>query len=476
MFRQHREPPPPAAQAGRRRLLRCESASISPMFALLLVPLAGSIAYAVELGGMQYVQRSAQNAADAAALAAATNNSSTGTTYLMEARGAARPFGYVDGTGNVTVTAAPVTCPTGTPAGSTCYEAVVNDTFPLAFSRVIGFLGSGGNGTQSISARAVATSAGGGTGTQSICAWSLSSAADSFTSNGGPNPNMTGCALMSNGGMTCTGHDLNAAYGIAVGINNAQQPCGTDDFPGRRISGATPVSDPYDARKSFIPTTAATPACSGTFHQLSGNGSNVTVNVANRVGANNQTTTPTWTNTQKRFCGDIQLQGDVTLTGNTVLVIENGRLDLNGHWLRTAAGGSATIIFTGNNNSTYSHYPMSTKNSGAGLDIEAPTSGNWSGVAIYQDPAVTTNVSFTEAGNKPTWNITGLVYLPNATVGFSGVVNKAADGVSCFVLVASKIATNGTAQIFANTQCNAAGLTPPQATVGTGGTREKLVL
>lgn len=477
MFRIHSQAAATAAARGWWwRLLGDRGASISPMFALLLIPISGSIAFAVELSGMQYVQRSAQNAADAAALAAATNNSSAGTTYLMEARAAARPYGYVNGQSNVTVTSAPVTCPTGTPAGSTCYEAVVTDTFPLIFSRVIGFLGTGGNGSQSIYARAVATSAGGGVGTQSPCAWSKSSDSDSFTSNGGPNPNMTGCVLFSNGGMTCTGHDLNAAYGIAVGTNNPQQPCGTDDYPGRRISGATPISDPYDAHKSFIPTTAASPACSGTYHQLTGNGANVTVNVANRVGANNQTTTPIWTNTQKRFCGDIQLQGDVTLTGNTVLVIENGRLDLNGHWLRTAAGGSATIIFTGNNNTLYRHYPMSTKNNGAGLDIEAPTSGNWSGVAIYQDPAVTTNVSFEEAGSNPTWNITGLVYLPNANVGFSGVVNKAADGVSCFVLVANKIATNGTAQIFANTQCNAAGLSLPQVTIGTGGTREKLVL
>jgi hypothetical protein len=43
------------------------------------------------------------------------------------------------------------------------------------------------------------------------------------------------------------------------------------------------------------------------------------------------------------------------------------------------------------------------------LDIAAPTSGAWSGIAVYQDPALTTNVNISYAGNNPTWNITGLI-------------------------------------------------------------------
>ena len=51
------------------------------------------------------------------------------------------------------------------------------------------------------------------------------------------------------------------------------------------------------------------------------------------------------------------------------------------------------------------------------------TSGTWSGVAIYQDPSLTTGVDIAAAGNSRTWNITGLVYLPHSSVTFSGLAN-----------------------------------------------------
>src|SRR6185437_10388224 len=125
-------------------------------------------------------------------------------------------------------------------------------------------------------------------------------------------------------------------------------------------------------------------------------------------------------------CGDQQLTADTTMN-NTTLVIENGRLDTNGHTLQ---GSGLTIVFTGTNSSTYHHIP-----SGSGtLDITPPTSGTWSGIAIYQDPNLTTNVNVSYSGNSPTWNISGLVYLPQASVTISGAVNKSSSGATCFAL------------------------------------------
>ena len=453
------------------KLLLSERAAISPMFALLLIPISGSIAYAVELGGAQYVQRSAQNAADAAAIAAASNSSSTGTTYLMEARAAAKPYGYIDGQGNVTVNSAPVACPTGAPTGSTCYEAVITTTFPLTFSRIIGFLGTGGTGNQLINARAVATSAGGG-GSTDICVMALSSTGVSFQSNGGPKPNLSGCSIFSNGSMECAGHNLGASYGIAVGTNGPSNQCGNNTVP-----GATPITDPYSDRADNIPAnTCPSLYPSGTYPQLPTNGSDPNLPSRNVISGSKN-----WTGNQQ-FCGDVQLSGDVTLNGlETTIVIQNGRLDLHGHKISTASGAAATIVFSGDNGA-YKHYPVNqnfpngTKGAGpATIDIEAPTSGNWSGVALYQDPALNTGVSFSEAGSDPTWNITGLAYFPKADVGFSGIVNKSAYGSQCFVLVAYTLTINGTAQILANTQCASAGLPPLTVAVGTS-TREKLVL
>lgn len=431
------------------------------MMALLMIPIAGSIAYAVEQGSWIYFQRSMQNAADVAALAAASNNNSESIgglpSYEVEARAAARNSGYVDGTDNTTVDATPIDCPAGTTAGATCYAATIETVLPLTFSSVLGYLGSEALGSgrgQRVVARAIATTAGGG-GTADICVLALSSAGTSFNSNGGPKPDMAGCSIMSNGNMTCNGHNLGATYGIAAGTNSG---CGETS-----ISNAAPISDPYASKAANIPTNT----CSS-YNLLTKSGSKYNVAAANQISAG-------WTGS-KTICGDAQLTSDVTLTGaNTTLVVQNGRFDLNGHTIKTATGASATILFSGTNNVTYSHYPTSMSGGGT-IDIAAPTSGTWSGVAMYVDPSITNNVSFTYSGNDPTWDISGLVYFPKADVTFSGAVNKSATGAACFVLVSYTVLVNGTANIFANnTGCTSAGLTPPGESIGGAGTREKLV-
>jgi hypothetical protein len=158
-------------------------------------------------------------------------------------------------------------------------------------------------------------------------------------------------------------------------------------------------------------------------------------------------------------CGDLQLTSDVTIDApaGAVLVIENGRLDLNGHTLQTSNGSGLTIVFSGTNSGSYTHAPT-----GSGtLDIAAPTSGPWSGVAMYQDPALTSGVDIADAGNTPAWAITGLVYLPHASVTLSGIVNKAGYGKSCFAMVVSDITVNGTGAILPNGECIPAGLGMP---------------
>jgi hypothetical protein len=163
------------------------------------------------------------------------------------------------------------------------------------------------------------------------------------------------------------------------------------------------------------------------------------------------------------------------LTGNTIinttsgaiLVIENGQLDTNGFTFQSGVDTGLTIVFTGANNPNYQHIPTG----GGTLDIAAPASGDWSGVAIYQDPKLTTNVDISAAGNTPTWDITGLVYLPHSSVTLSGAVNKATNGLSCFELVVDNLTFNGTVYIFAdNNQCVPAGLNRAR-----GGSRGTLV-
>ncbi len=122
-----------------------------------------------------------------------------------------------------------------------------------------------------------------------------------------------------------------------------------------------------------------------------------------------------------------------------MIVIRNGQLDTNGYSITTATDASAVIIFSGDNG-TYTHAPTG----GGTIDIAAPTSGPWSGVALYQDPALTSGVDISAAGNSPSWNITGLAYFPHASITFSGAVGKATSGKSCFVMVVDTMLINGT--------------------------------
>ena len=82
-------------------------------------------------------------------------------------------------------------------------------------------------------------------------------------------------------------------------------------------------------------------------------------------------------------------------------------------------------------------------------------------MAIYQNPALTAGVDVSAAGNSSTWDITGLVYQPNANDTFSGAVNKSNNGQSCFAMVVNTVTINGTGSILEHGGCPAAGLSLP---------------
>jgi hypothetical protein len=378
-----------------------------------------------------------QNAADAAAVAAATNG---GSNYDIEAKAVAAQYGYVSGSDNVSVTVSnTAACPAG---GNTCYSVTITRLVPLFLSQVIGFKGdatlNGGPGKQLAS---VAVAANPPTPTQ-YCLLALG--AQGIRTNGAPKADMA-CNAMSNSGATCNGSTLGAPIGAAHKTNNG---CGTNSY-----SNVAVLPDPYAGLAANIPPDP----CKGSYPQESGK-------KGGGLPLSNQ-----WSGSQslsgnKVVCGDLQLQADVTIDApaGAVLVIENGQLDLNGHTLRTSDGSALTVVFSGTNSGSYTHAPTDSTNSTYGkIDIAAPTSGTWKGVAIYQDPALTSGVDISAAGNSPAWAITGLVYLPHASVTLSGIINKAGYGKSCFAMVVADVTINGTGEILPNGECIPAGLGMP---------------
>jgi Flp pilus assembly protein TadG len=424
-----------------RAFARDESGASVVIIGLTLPAIIGAMALAAELSYWQQHHRALQNAADAAAIAAATNN---GSSYDREAKAVAALYGFQDGTGNVHVTVASAASAPGCSAN--CYTVTVSDAVPLYLSSIVGYQGNTTIGNQratTLTASSVATVQ----QAYSYCVLALaSSGSQGITSNGAPKADLQGCNTMSNTSATCHGHNLNANVGDAHGTDDG---CGV-----QQNSNAPTVTDPYAGVASNIPADS----CDGNYPQEPAKKKDPALPAENQWSGSMNLGVGTVV-----VCGDQQLVDNAVLN-NTVVVIENGQLDTNGYTLQ---GSGLTIVFSGSNNASYQHIPTG----GGTFDISAPTSGAWSGVAIYQDPNLTTNVDISAAGNSPTWDITGLVYLPHSSVTFSGAVNKSSHGTNCFVMVVDNITINGTGSIFAgDNNCAAAGLTAPR-----GGSRGTLV-
>jgi Flp pilus assembly protein TadG len=407
-----------------------ERGAVAFMFALIAAGVIATIGLGIDVIGWYRTNRTLQNAADAAAVAAARNGTSS---YQSEALAVAASYGFIDGSNGISI--APLnnqTCPNGQ---TNCYlVTVAMASAPQFFSQIVGFP------APALSSAAMA----GGAQTHTYCLMALASSGTdpAILGNGVPAANLDNCNIMSNTGMTCHGHNTGATNGDAHNTNNG---CGIT-----QNSNVPILPDPYKSLASNIPADT----CGGSYPQESG---------GLQTKWSGAKTLPATT----IVCGDLQLTALTTLTTaspGSVLVIENGQLDTHGNTLQTAAGSALTIIFSGSSGS-YTHAPTG----GGTLNFNAPTSGTWSGVAIYQDPALTTGVDISAAGNSPNWDISGLVYLPHSSVLFTGAVNKSSNGASCFALVVDNITINGTGEILKTGGCAAAGLNLPSNTVGTVG-------
>jgi Flp pilus assembly protein TadG len=427
-----------------RDLHRDRRGNVTVMMAFLLPPLIGTFGLGFEVANWYLITRSMQNAADSAAVAAATND---GANYATEARAVAAQYGFVNGVNNVTVAASnTAACPGG---GNTCYGVTITQTLSLFLSQMIGYPGNAtlnGVAAQQLTSTAVASQS---SIQVPLCLLALgTSGAQDIVTNGNPKANMTGCSVMANTSARCNGGNLGAPYGLAHVTDSG---CGVV-----QVSGVPQVADPYASLASNIPA----PNCPGGYPQEPSKHNDPALPSSNQLSGSQ-----TWSGNVS-VCGDLQLTGNVTVNApaGAVLVIQNGQLDTNGFTLSTASGSALTIVFSGTSGGSYTHGPTG----GGTLDIAAPTSGTWSGVALYQDPNLTSGVDLSAAGNSPTWDISGVVYLPHSNVTMSGAVNKSSNGQACFILVMDAITINGTGDVLSgNTpdNCGKAGVNTPKATI-----------
>lgn len=476
--------------------------NVAAIVAISLVPLAGVMGMAAEGSNWFFAFRSQQNAADAAVVAAANaglqdyyancaSSCSWGANYEVEGKAVANQFGYLNGTGNVTVSVkgpdTPAPCPANVTiqiaSAASCFQVTISKPVPLYMTHLLGFNGNyslSGQHMELITATAYAAPV---SEPADICLLTLGWGAYAkggqqyaMQFHGSSGINLEGCPVGTNGGMDCTGHaNLNSPFGVAGDGSKDKSSCGDFEY-----GQSAAIADPYASLDSSIPSGSS---CGGSYP-----GETSAVAIPN--GAAGTPTAPTTT----IVCGNLTLSGNLTITGDQIIVIENGYLDLAGFNFCTSTGcdsstgGGVTVIFTGDTadippavlsgNVGY----IQDSAGGGSLNISSlpAGSGTWAGITVYQDPtpwnscdcnALTgaTNNTYTSTwdGNsaKLGWSLSGAYYLPNANLILNGATDKASNGYNCFDMVLNSIDSNGgnNFSMFANplSQCSQQGTTTP---------------
>jgi len=236
-------PKRPKVRSQTRSIWVEQSGATAFVFALIATGIIAMVGLGIDVIGWYRTDRALQNAADAAAVAAARNGTSS---YDSEAKAVAASYGFVDGNNGITVT--PLgnqTCPNGQ---TNCYLVTVAMTAaPQFFSQVVGLP------APTLSSAAMA----GGAQTHTYCLMALASSGTdpAILGNGVPAANLDNCNIMSNTGMTCNGHNTGATNGDAHKTNSG---CGNT-----QNSNVPPIIDPYKSLASNIPADT----CGGSYPQ-----------------------------------------------------------------------------------------------------------------------------------------------------------------------------------------------------------------
>ena len=210
----------------------------------------------------------------------------------------------------------------------------------------------------------------------------------------------------------------------------------------RPMIGAPSVADPYASRLTHAFLTNSMPTtgtCTKTGTTYSGS----------CVIAGSLLTSGTWALSPSppgmQISGGLTISGTVTLSPGTYWITD-GPLRLQSNALLKCS--SCTIILTTGTGGVLGNVEISR---GTTATLHAPNSGTYSGLVLIQDPVATPSGTSVLEG-RGSMKLTGLLYLPLATVGFNGNSNS-----TCTVLITRQVTIDGNSSFNAS-GCKAAGL------------------
>ena len=374
------------------------------MISLSLVPILGALGLVVDLGWGYYRKElcltAAQSTAIAASMAAKSRASvgcGSGSTQVpcptnspcsSSLTTASDPIqagclyaqqnGFTNGGNNNRQSVVATGTTTGCIGGALyCVTFTVSETLPQTFSAILGHTQATASAQ---STGAVFKSSGG-------CVYILDATAQkAFTYTGSTFP--TGCGVYINSNATnafyLTGGTINLNNGAGIYVHGQEFTSGGTVSPNNVFQNQASVSDPFSG------LTAPTPAgtCDNSWSDITDN--------------NNHTLGP------GTYCSFL-LKGTGTITLTTGTYYMEGNFQVKNGTVDATAG--VTIYFWGSDDSNMIY-------SGGALNITAPSTGDYQGIAIWKDGTPGTPYSVTWTGTNDTIN--GAIYEPHTNLTFTG--------------------------------------------------------
>jgi Flp pilus assembly protein TadG len=410
-----------------KRLRREEGGATAITTAIILTVLVGFVGLGTEVGLWYAERRSMQTASDAAAVGGAYEIYEEGKNAADDAVAAAaqadsKRNGFEHSVNGVTVEVnRPPT--SGEFAGEdTAVETIVTKQRATLLGSF--FMGDNVN----IKVRSVATVEVTGV----FCILALAEHQDAALFFGGnAEVRLVGCGINVNsdapeGAMTAQGASVvGATYADIVGglkqSNNAELEIPPEDV----TTGADPIADPY--------AHLDVPSSSGCNHGTP---------PVFKVGKNDNVTLSPGT-----YCGGLEIAGIAKMTAGNY-IIAGGQFKVSGTLTTDTVDGVTIFLTDYNGDDNYATVDIVSQ---ATVNITAATSGDYMGIAFFQDrgaPSSTNSGSTNKLTGGSTMSIVGAVYFPKQNLQFNG--GNATTG-TCTRVVAFKIDFIGNSGL--NTNC-----------------------
>jgi Flp pilus assembly protein TadG len=392
------------------RFGRDESGNYIIITALLMPVLVGVVGLGTDYGLWSHTHRLMQSAADSGAVSAATAYAMGNTGGLAtQANAVASSYGFVNGQNGVSIAVNRPPLSGNNTKNQKAIEVIIRQPSSAFFSAVL-------QPQQfDITARSVAIGNGDGKG----CVLALNgTASGASTTQGGAQVDLKNCSLYNNSAdasaMSVGGSGTVKALSVNV-VGGISGQSGITTTQGS-WTGVSPASDPYADVTNPTPTGPLINSC---------------------CSHGTETLSPgIYKNGMKLVAG-----ANITLSPGVYYIGGSGGgsgLDVAGG--ATLSGTNVTLVFTSINGGNYAD---ATINGGATINLTAPTTGPYAGIAMFGDRNMPTGTNFTFNGGS-SQSFTGALYLPKGNTKFAGG-NDSSSG--CTQLITDTITFTGNSNL-----------------------------